>query len=115
MSEAQLEALYAGLVGIAALPSNELQALVQSLLVDKKTPPKVECRQGIRSRGGFASDAVAYLPLSCHAARDHFVDARLRCDLLLVQQAVDARGGGTPASHEPLLARITGGAPVWSG
>ncbi len=32
MSEAQLENLYAGLVRIAALPPNELQALVQSLL-----------------------------------------------------------------------------------
>jgi hypothetical protein len=35
MSEAQLEALYAGLVRIAALPPNELQALVQSLLGEK--------------------------------------------------------------------------------
>jgi hypothetical protein len=34
MSEAQLESLYAGLVRIAALPSRELQALVQSLLAD---------------------------------------------------------------------------------
>jgi hypothetical protein len=34
MSVAQLEALYAGLVRIAALPPNELQALVQSLLAD---------------------------------------------------------------------------------
>jgi hypothetical protein len=35
MSEAQLESLYAGLVRIAALPTYELQALVQSLLGDK--------------------------------------------------------------------------------
>jgi hypothetical protein len=35
MSEAQLEALYAGLVRIAALPPDELQALVQSLLEEK--------------------------------------------------------------------------------
>jgi hypothetical protein len=32
MSEAQLEALYAGLVRIAALSPNELHVLVQSLL-----------------------------------------------------------------------------------
>jgi hypothetical protein len=36
MSEAQLEALYAGLVRIAALPSNELQMLVQRLLAGKE-------------------------------------------------------------------------------
>jgi hypothetical protein len=35
MSEAQLESLYAGLVRIAALPPNELQAVVESLLADK--------------------------------------------------------------------------------
>jgi hypothetical protein len=35
MSEAQLESLYAGLGRIAALPPNELQALVQSLLADR--------------------------------------------------------------------------------
>jgi hypothetical protein len=34
MGEAQLEALYAGLVRIAALPPDELQALVQSLLAE---------------------------------------------------------------------------------
>jgi hypothetical protein len=34
MSEAQLEALDAGLVRVAALPSKELQALIQSLLAD---------------------------------------------------------------------------------
>jgi len=34
MSEAQLEALYAGLVRIAALPPEELQALVKSLLAE---------------------------------------------------------------------------------
>jgi hypothetical protein len=33
-SEAQLEALYAGLVRISALPPKELQALVESLLVE---------------------------------------------------------------------------------
>jgi hypothetical protein len=36
MSEAQLEALYAGLVKIAALPERELQVLVQSLLADNE-------------------------------------------------------------------------------
>jgi hypothetical protein len=36
MSEAELEGLYAGLVRIAALPPEELQALVQSLLADKE-------------------------------------------------------------------------------
>src|SRR5215831_12949555 len=36
MSEAQLERLYAGLTRIAALPPNELQALVESLLADKE-------------------------------------------------------------------------------
>jgi hypothetical protein len=36
MSEAQLEALYAGLVRIAALPSRELQVLVQSLLAENE-------------------------------------------------------------------------------
>jgi hypothetical protein len=36
MSEAQLEALYAGLVRIAALPSREMQALIQSQLADKE-------------------------------------------------------------------------------
>jgi hypothetical protein len=36
MSEAQLEALYAGLVRVAALSPNELQVLVQSLLADKE-------------------------------------------------------------------------------
>jgi hypothetical protein len=35
LSTPQLESLYAGLVRIAALPSNELQALVQSLLAEK--------------------------------------------------------------------------------
>jgi hypothetical protein len=34
MSEAQLEALYAGLVKISALPPKELQALVESLLAE---------------------------------------------------------------------------------
>src|SRR5262249_51917059 len=34
MSEAELEALYAGLVRIAALPPKELQALVASLLAE---------------------------------------------------------------------------------
>jgi hypothetical protein len=34
MSEAQLERLHAGLVRIAALPPDELQALVESLLAD---------------------------------------------------------------------------------
>jgi hypothetical protein len=34
MSEAQLERLYAGLVRLAGLPGDELQALVQSLLAD---------------------------------------------------------------------------------
>jgi hypothetical protein len=34
MSEAQLETLYAGLVRIAALSSDELQVLVQSLLAE---------------------------------------------------------------------------------
>jgi len=34
MSEAQLEALHAGLVRIAALPPKELQALVKSLLAE---------------------------------------------------------------------------------
>lgn len=38
MSEAQLESLYAGLVRIAALPSNELQVLVQSLLAGNEVP-----------------------------------------------------------------------------
>jgi hypothetical protein len=42
MSEAQLESLYAGLVRIAALPPNELQALIQSLLVDKAPPPQLQ-------------------------------------------------------------------------
>jgi hypothetical protein len=36
MSEAQLEALYAGLVRVAALSPNELQVLVQSLLADNE-------------------------------------------------------------------------------
>jgi hypothetical protein len=36
MSEAQLESLYAGLARIAALPSNELQVLVQSLVAGKE-------------------------------------------------------------------------------
>jgi hypothetical protein len=36
MSEAQLERLHAGLVRIAALPSRELQALVESLLAEKE-------------------------------------------------------------------------------
>ena len=36
MSKAQLEALYAGLVRIAALSPNELQVLVQSLLGDNE-------------------------------------------------------------------------------
>jgi hypothetical protein len=36
MSEAQLEALYAGLVRLAALPGAELQALVESLLAEKR-------------------------------------------------------------------------------
>jgi hypothetical protein len=35
MGEAQLERLHAGLVRIAALPPNELQALVESLLADE--------------------------------------------------------------------------------
>jgi hypothetical protein len=36
MSEAQLERLYTGLVRLAALPGDELQALVQSLLEEKE-------------------------------------------------------------------------------
>jgi hypothetical protein len=36
MSEVQLEALYAGLVRVAALSPNELQVLVQSLLADNE-------------------------------------------------------------------------------
>jgi hypothetical protein len=36
MSEAELERLHAGLVRIAALPPNELQALVASLIADKE-------------------------------------------------------------------------------
>ena len=36
MSEAQLERLYAGLTRLAALPDEELQALVRSLLADKE-------------------------------------------------------------------------------
>jgi hypothetical protein len=36
MSEAQLERLYAGLVRLAALPGDELQELVASLLADKE-------------------------------------------------------------------------------
>jgi hypothetical protein len=36
VSEAQLERLYAGLVRLASLPGDELQALVQSLLADKE-------------------------------------------------------------------------------
>jgi hypothetical protein len=36
LSTPQLERLYAGLARIAALPDKELQALVQSLLVDKE-------------------------------------------------------------------------------
>jgi hypothetical protein len=36
MSKAQLESSYAGLVRIAALPPNELQALVQSLLAENE-------------------------------------------------------------------------------
>jgi hypothetical protein len=36
MSEAQLECLHAGLVKIAALPSRELQALVESLLAEEE-------------------------------------------------------------------------------
>jgi hypothetical protein len=36
MSEAQLESLYAGLVRIAALPPNELQALIQSLVAENE-------------------------------------------------------------------------------
>jgi hypothetical protein len=36
VSEAQLEALHAGLVRIAALPSRELQALLKSLVADKE-------------------------------------------------------------------------------
>jgi hypothetical protein len=35
MSEAQLESLYAGLVRMAALRSDELQILVQDLLAEK--------------------------------------------------------------------------------
>jgi hypothetical protein len=38
MSEAQLERLYAGLVRVAALPDDELQALVESLLAHKEDP-----------------------------------------------------------------------------
>ena len=36
LGEVQLEALYAGLARVAALSSNELQVLVQSLLADKE-------------------------------------------------------------------------------
>jgi hypothetical protein len=36
MSVAQLEQLYAGLTRLAALPPNELQMLVQSLLAGKE-------------------------------------------------------------------------------
>src|SRR5262245_47001125 len=36
MSEAELERLYAGLTRLAALPENELHALVTHLLADKK-------------------------------------------------------------------------------
>jgi hypothetical protein len=36
MSEAELEPLHAGLVRIAALPSRELQALLESLLAEKE-------------------------------------------------------------------------------
>ena len=36
MSEAQLERLYAGLTRLAALPDEELQALVRSFLADKQ-------------------------------------------------------------------------------
>jgi hypothetical protein len=36
MSEAQLESVHAGLVRIAALPSRELQALVESLLAEEE-------------------------------------------------------------------------------
>jgi len=36
LSPAQLETLYAGLVRIAALPPNELQALVQSLVAENE-------------------------------------------------------------------------------
>lgn len=39
MSEAQLEALYAGLTRIAALPPEELGVLVQSLLADTRSLP----------------------------------------------------------------------------
>jgi hypothetical protein len=44
MSEAQLEALYAGLVRVAALPGDELRALVRSLLAEKGNPGQGKVR-----------------------------------------------------------------------
>jgi hypothetical protein len=82
MSEAQLEAHYAGLVRVAALPDEELRALIGSLLAETKAPPKLE-----RS----ASRTTSSVPLPRNATRlprprDPFVDAR--CDLLLSEQTV---------------------------
>jgi hypothetical protein len=57
MSQVQLESLYAGLVEIAALPPDELQALIESLLAEKETPRRAV---GVRLRLGFApSEPVA--------------------------------------------------------
>jgi hypothetical protein len=73
MSEAQLEALYAGLARVAALSPNELQVLVQSLLAGKEeASARAVSRSRSPTRGhdvdGAAPRELGILALSVVAA-----------------------------------------------
>jgi hypothetical protein len=90
MTEAQLKALYAGLVRIAALSPNELHVLVQSLLADRanrrdrKPPSDEDIERGLRERA--VSDPRAAEILLRWQQRPHQVSDGDELDGLTVEQ-----------------------------
>jgi hypothetical protein len=94
-----LEALYAGLVRIAALPDKELHALVQSLWQTPKAPLELE-----RSASRTTSSVTLPRP-SCHTAVTPSRSLSPRAFALLLRQTVGGRisievrrrAGGHPA------------------
>jgi hypothetical protein len=98
MSEAQLEALYAGLVRVAALSPNELQVLVQSLSQPAKAPPKLERLLAFRVT---PTTSPVTLPRNCHTSA---TPAVLRV-IMRPGAATSSLQSGRSARHEGMVMR----------
>jgi hypothetical protein len=115
MSEAQLEALHAGLVRIAALSPKELHVLVQSLLADNEGAAQARAPLRSESRHDLIRNAPAELPHDCHVCRI----PRHRCGIglrpLLKQRAFIASRTGGHGGNARVPSRREGRAPTAAG